>query len=423
MQSYEKDASRLIASRLMNGFLTVLGLYRVSGERVWGSCMRNDRTVVDLFCGAGGLSEGFRQAGFHVVAGSDYDPAAGRTFAATHPEATFFGGRIQDLAVGDILSATGLKKGDLEVLVGGPPCQGYSVYNHGRGVDDPRAGLFREYLRIVAGLMPKWLVMENVSGLTSIADGGIIREIEAGMDALGYKVKWQILKAEEYGVPQERRRIVFIANRIGAPIRHPQRTHGPGLRPYVTIWDAISDLPPLENGDGQGTEKYLSPPSTEYQAALREGARRLVNHSASRLAAVNVERMRHIPPGGSWRDIPFDLLPAGMKKAKRSDHTKRYGRPRKTDLACTILTKCDVHWGAYIHPVQDRAFTVREAARLQAFPDTFEFLGSRTEQYVQVGNAVPPLLGRAIANALIESGKSSIKSKPSRIGAAELLMA
>lgn len=373
--------------------------------------MRNDKTVVDLFCGAGGLSEGFRQAGYTVVAGSDYDPAAGRTFAATHPESTFFAGRIQDLQVSHILKATGLKKGELEVLVGGPPCQGYSVYNHGRGVDDPRAGLFREYLRIVKGLMPKWLVMENVSGLTSIANGGIIREIEEGMNALGYKVKWEILKAELYGVPQERRRIVFIANRIGAPIAHPAPTHGPGLKPLVTIWDAISDLPRLENGDTQGVSEYQTPPDTAYQDALRRGASVLANHSSSRLSRVNMDRMRHIPPGGSWRDIPFDLLPAGMQKAKRSDHTKRYGRPRKTDLSCTILTKCDIHWGAYIHPEQDRSLTVREAARLQSFPDTFHFLGSRTEQYVQVGNAVPPLLGKAIAEALSAS-RDNFEARP-----------
>lgn len=370
-----------------------------------------DKTVIDLFCGAGGLSEGFRQAGYTVVAGSDYDPAAGRTFAATHPEATFFEGRIQDLAVSDILRATGLRKGDLEVLVGGPPCQGYSVYNHGRGVDDPRAGLFREYLRIVEGLMPKWLVMENVSGLTSIANGGIIREIEAGMSALGYKVEWQILKAELYGVPQERRRIVFIANRIGAPIEHPLPTHGPGLKPFVTIWDAISDLPRLNNGDTHGVSDYSAPPATSYQAELRGNASTLANHSASRLSQVNMQRMSHIPPGGSWRDIPFDLLPAGMKKAKRSDHTKRYGRPKKADLSCTILTKCDVHWGAYIHPEQDRSLTVREAARLQSFPDTFHFLGSRTEQYIQVGNAVPPLLGRAIAESLLASSGKKVAHK------------
>jgi len=153
----------------------------------------------------------------------------------------------------------------------------------------------------------------------------------------------------------------------------------------------------------QGSDKYRTGPMNDYQRELRAGANRVPNHTASRLSSVNLDRMKHIPAGGSWRDIPFDLLPEGMKRAKRSDHTKRYGRPRKTDLSCTILTKCDVHWGAYIHPEQDRAISVREAARLQSFPDSFEFLGSRTEQYVQVGNAVPPLLGRAIAEALIQA--------------------
>ncbi|KRB31707.1 DNA cytosine methyltransferase [Mesorhizobium sp. Root172] len=357
-------------------------------------------TAIDLFCGAGGLSEGFRQAGYHILAGIDLDAPAGRTFLATHPEATFFCRRIQDVGVSDILNATGLKPGELDVLVGGPPCQGYSVYNHQRGTHDPRAGLFKEYLRLVEGLRPRWLVMENVSGLTSIAQGGIIREIEEGMGGLGYEVSWKILKAEEYGVPQERRRIVFVGNRIGATNAFPEPTHGPGLQPLVTIWDAISDLPPLQNGEKTGPDRYAGPPANAFQRELRKGVKRLTNHSAPKLSPVNEARMKHIPSGGSWRDIPFNLLPEGMKRAKRSDHTKRYGRPRKTDLACTILTKCDVHWGAYIHPDQDRALTVREAARLQSFPDSFEFEGSRTEQYVQVGNAVPPLLGRKIAQAI-----------------------
>ena len=365
--------------------------------------MHHNGTVIDLFCGAGGLSEGFRQAGFQVLAGSDFDVTAGRTFAASHGEARFLGGPIQELKVSRLLDVAGLVPGALDILVGGPPCQGYSVYNHQRGVHDPRASLFKEYLRIVAGLRPRWLVMENVSGLTSIAGGGIMREIEEGMGALGYSVRHKILKAEEYGIPQERRRIFFIANRIGAPIAFPQPTHGPGLRPFISVWDAISDLPLLVNGDGVGTRMYEAPPFTAFQRELRRGASELLNHSASRLARINEARMTHIPPGGSWRDIPFDLLPEGMKRAKRSDHTKRYGRPRKTDLACTILTKCDVHWGAYIHPEQNRAITVREAARLQSFPDKFGFLGSRTEQYVQVGNAVPPLLGRAVAKAILKS--------------------
>ncbi|PSM16689.1 DNA cytosine methyltransferase [Nitratireductor sp. StC3] len=362
-------------------------------------------TAIDLFCGAGGLSEGFRQAGFHVLAGQDFDEQAGATFAATHHEATFIGGPIQNVTPQQLLKAAGMKRGEADVIVGGPPCQGYSVYNHQRGVDDPRAGLFREYLRIVEGIYPRWIVMENVTGITSIADGGIVREITQGMNQLGYRVEMKVLKAEEYGVPQERRRVFFIATRTDCPILFPEPTHGEGLEPFVTVWDAISDLPVLRNGAGSDLAKYAKSPQNSYQALLRGDCMQVTNHSAPRLAQINEKRMTHIPPGGSWRDIPLDLLPAGMRRAKRSDHTKRYGRPRKTDLACTILTKCDVHWGAYIHPTQNRSFSVREAARLQSFPDFFKFQGSRTEQYVQVGNAVPPLLGKKVAESLIAASK------------------
>ena len=364
--------------------------------------MSKRRTAVDLFCGAGGLSAGLEMAGFTVLAGNDLFEAAGKTFEATHPNAKFFGEPIQDLKIDKLLHDTGLKKGELTVLVGGPPCQAYSVYNHQRGMHDERAQLFRQYLRVVEGLNPEWIVMENVSGIFSIAGGEAVHAIETELRALGYNVEYQIMRAEQYGVPQERRRVVFIGNRIGAPISHPQPTHGPGLVPLVTIADAISDLPPLENGEDPGVQKYPLEPMTDYQKALRGNAVEVTCHAAPRLGKVNVERMTHIPPGGSWRDIPFDLLPAGMKRAKRSDHTKRYGRMTWDGQACTILTKCDIHWGAYLHPEQDRAISVREAARLQSFPDSFEFVGSKTEQYVQVGNAVPPLLGKAIGLTLLE---------------------
>jgi DNA (cytosine-5)-methyltransferase 1 len=371
-------------------------------------------TAIDLFCGAGGLSEGFRQAGYHVLVGQDFDDAAGATFASTHHEAKFVGGPIQDVDAGDLLRSAGLKRGELDVLIGGPPCQGYSVYNHQRGVADPRAGLFREYLRIVDGLRPRWLVMENVTGITSIAGGGIVGEIQDGMRRLGYRVEMQVVKAEQYGVPQERRRVIFIGTRLSANIVFPEQTHGPDLRPYVSIWDAISDLPPLKNGEAPGLLPYAKLPQNSYQALLRGDRTRVENHAAARLSRINEQRMNHIPPGGSWRDIPVRLLPEGMKRAKRSDHTKRYGRPKKTDLACTILTKCDVHWGAYIHPVQNRAFTVREAARLQSFPDSFVFSGSRTEQYVQVGNAVPPLLGKAIAEGILKADRAAKQKSSGR---------
>ena len=360
-------------------------------------------TAIDLFCGAGGLSEGFRQAGFRILAGNDIDPFAARTFAASHAEARFLPGPIENIDARDLLAAVGLERGQLYCLIGGPPCQAFSVYNHQRGLHDRRSGLFHEYLRIVAGLMPKWVVMENVTGITSAGKGHAVDNILAGLGELGYAVEMRTLRAEDYGVPQERRRIFFLGNRVGSGIRWPEPTHGKHLEPFVTVWDAIGDMPALRNGESpEEPLPYAAAPATEYQAYLRGNATHVLNHEAPHLQSINLRRMRHIPEGGNWCDIPFDLLPAGMQRARRCDHTKRYGRLRKDGLASTILTKCDLHWGAYIHPEQDRTLTVREAARLQSFPDWFEFSGPRTEQYVQVGNAVPPLLAKQIGLALVE---------------------
>lgn len=382
-------------------------------------------TIVDLFCGAGGLSEGFRQAGGSVLVGNDFDAIAGETFQATHPEAKFLSGPIQNFSVNDFLKAAGLKKGELDCLVGGPPCQGFSVYNHQRGMHDERSSLYREYLRVVEGLSPKWVVLENVTGMSSAGGGAAVAAILEGLVALGYHVEKQILKAEEFGIPQERRRIVFIGNRLGLPILWPEPTHGRGLLPFVTVKDAIGDLPPLLNGETPSSTR-LKTTNSAYQKMLRGRAAFVQNHSAPKLSMVNMERMKHIPQGGSWRDIPVELLPEGMKRAKRSDHTKRYGRLRWDGLASTILTKCDLHWGAYIHPAQDRSLSVREAARFQSFPDWFIFKGSRTEQYVQVGNAVPPLLGRRIAEAIQSAShvrQSVSKCRPRHLSKAELMAA
>lgn len=368
-------------------------------------------TAIDLFCGAGGLSHGFTQAGFQVLAGNDYDEVAGETFAATHPDAKFIGGPIENVTANSLLKTARIRAGQLDCLIGGPPCQGFSVYNHQRGMHDKRSVLFREYLRLVEGIRPKWVVMENVTGITSAGSGAAVDAIVTALGELGYSVEKRILRAEEYGVPQERRRVVFIGNRIGKPIIWPTPTHGEDLAPLVTIRDAISDLPAVENGIDPGDLPYAKRASSSYQREMRRGCRRVTNHSAPKLAAINLERMKFIPQGGSWRDIPFELLPKGMQRARRCDHTKRYGRLRWDGLASTILTKCDLHWGAYVHPQQDRVLTVREAARLQSFPDTFNFAGSRTQQYVQVGNAVPPLLGRIIAEAIIEASASRSAAK------------
>ena len=362
-------------------------------------------TAIDLFCGAGGLSEGFRQAGFHVLAGNDCDKYAGETFASTHKEAAFLPGPIEKIAASKFLKVTGLKKGELDCLIGGPPCQAFSVYNHQRGLHDKRSGLFKEYLRIVDGLRPKWVVMENVTGITSAGNGKAVRSILYGLESLGYDVETQILRSEDFGVPQERRRVFFVGNRLGLPIMWPTPTHGPDLKPFVTVGDAISDLPVLLNGEDLGVNSYRCSPQSNYQTTLRRGSTQVHNHAAPKLAKINLQRMKYIPQGGSWRDLPPRLLPAGMKMARRCDHTKRYGRLRMDGLSSTVLTKCDLHWGAFIHPEQDRVLTVREAARLQSFPDWFCFLGPRTEQYVQVGNAVPPLLGRQVADAVLKAHK------------------
>jgi DNA (cytosine-5)-methyltransferase 1 len=367
-------------------------------------------TAIDLFCGAGGLSEGFRQAGFHILAGNDIDEAAGKTYTATHHDTKFLSGPIQSISADNLLGAANMAPGELDVLIGGPPCQAYSVYNHQRGIHDARADLFREYLRQVEGLQPKWVVMENVTGITSIANGSIPGTIKAEFARLGYRVDHAVLKSEDYGVPQERHRIFFIGTKTDAPIYFPEKTHGPGFERFTTIWEAISDLPRVENGQDPGVVDYASPPDGWYQHYVRRKSVKVHNHAAPKLGSINLERIQHVPQGGSWRDIPFELLPAGMKKAKRSDHTKRYGRMSPGKPSCTILTKCDIHWGAYIHPVQNRAITVREAARIQSFPDWFSFLGSKTDQYVQVGNAVPPLLGRRVAETLLTTNVEKIRA-------------
>ena len=366
-------------------------------------------TAIDLFSGAGGLSIGFQQAGFNVVAANDFDQYAAATYQLNHPHTRFISGPIETITAEQFLDGSGLHQGGLDVLVGGPPCQAFSVYNHQRGMHDERSGLFREYLRVVHNLLPKIVVIENVTGITSVDEGRAVDEIKEGLAELGYHVESNILKAEEYGVPQVRRRIFFIGSRSNRPIRWPMPTHAAdrdifsvlaNLKPLVTVDEAIGDLPPLKNNEGAERMPYSAVPVSEYQRQARSGSEWVFNHVAPQLAPINLERMAHIPQGGSWRNLPHHLLPAGMKRANRSDHTKRYGRLHPDGQACTILTRCDVHWGAYIHPYQDRAITVREAARFQSFPDIFQFLGSRGEQYKQIGNAVPPLLALAVAKVV-----------------------
>lgn len=174
------------------------------------------------------------------------------------------------------------------------------------------------------------------------------------------------------------------------------------LAKFTTVEEAIGDLPPLSCGEkGEAVKDYASEPQNDYQRMMRIGSGGIYNHESPKLSDINLKRMKYIKPGGNWTDIPFELLPKGMQRARRSDHTMRYGRVRPDGLASTILTKCDPHWGAFFHYSQDRSFTVREAARLQSFPDHFVFCGNMAEQFAQVGNAVPPLLAKALGRSIL----------------------
>jgi DNA (cytosine-5)-methyltransferase 1 len=377
---------------------------------------------VDLFCGAGGIAEGFRQAGFDCLYGNDINPDAMATFHLNHPDAVADTRSIEDIDVAAIRRQLKLRKGELDALVGGPPCQGFSINAPGRFLEDARNALFNHYIRFLEEFRPKTLMFENVPGMLSIADGGIFQEIMSEISARGYQLSAQILFAAHYGVPQERWRVIILGSRDGYAPLHPMPTHNAlgranfrggramtfnplplernFLKPVVTVEQAIADLPRLKMGEGAEEMRYSRSPHSPYAHAMRKDSLCVFNHFAPQLSAQNIERLKHIKPGGSWRDIPHHLLPKGMQAARRSDHTKRYGRLRPDSPAGTVMTKCDPHWGAVFLPDQDRSLTVREAARLQSFPDSYRFLGPRVAQYVQVGNAVPVLLARAVGRAL-----------------------
>ncbi|MBX3068824.1 MAG: DNA cytosine methyltransferase [Cryobacterium sp.] len=383
-------------------------------------------TMIDLYAGAGGLTEGLREAGFRSLYANELVPTYAETFMANHEGSVVDARNIREVDACNIRKALGLKQGMLDLIAGGPPCQGFSINAPKRSAEDLRNHLFREFLRFVDEFQPRAVLIENVPGLVSFEQGATLESILRSLSELNYSAEVQILYAPHYGVPQTRWRTIILAlrgNNQDALSAYPKPIHHAPMRinftsryagrdivaiprsvllpTYTSIHQAIGDLPVLQNGEiGPKVKPYRTAPTNEFQRALRTGSEGVFNHEAARLSDLNLKRFSHIPQGGNWTDIPIELLPKGMRSARRSDHTKRYGRIRPDGLASTILTKCDPHWGAFIHYEQDRAFTVREAARLQSFPDSYRFTGSRVEQYEQVGNAVPPLLAAAVGRSI-----------------------
>ncbi len=387
--------------------------------------MNNDLIMMDLFSGAGGLSEGLSEAGFHSLFATEIIPQYAATYQRNHSSAKVVTADIRELDADQVRNDLGIERGAIDLLAGGPPCQGFSINAPIRSVLDQRNHLFKEYLRFVDAFAPRAILIENVPGLVSFEHGATLHAILDSLAELGYGADVRILGAAYYGVPQMRWRTIILGLRgkVLPSTAFPDPIYHAPIRPnftttfdghsllkipspeasarFTTVREAIGDLPPLKSGErGKQVKDYLCDPMCDYQRRARLGSTGVYNHEAPRLSTENQERLHYIKPGGNWTDIPDDLLPKGMQRARKSDHTKRYGRVTPDGLASTILTKCDPHWGAYFHYEQDRSFTVREAARIQSFPDSFVFTGSQVQQFAQVGNAVPPLLAEAVGIAL-----------------------
>ncbi len=382
--------------------------------------------VVDLFSGAGGLSAGFQEAGFGIHAGIDSWQPACDSFAVNHPDATVHCRNIRKIDVEDVFDE-GTAEPDL--VLGGPSCQGFSTAGgfgrNGRQEGDERNSLFLEFIRFVDSLAPQWVVMENVPGLLLYRKGTIAKEVIKQFRLIGYYVVPIILLAADYGVPQLRRRLFFIGNRTGAPVPIPIPTNGdPDLwsgfalpfahlsrvgnkngsreqQPHVSFLEACGDLPPLLPGETWEGEGYPSNSQAAYQAWAREGSPGLTLHQAFSLGKFDAEAIPHIGVGENWTALPPHLKKGRFGRIRPYDATTLLQRLRPDKPAYTITTKFNEGTtGAFIHPSQDRTLSIREAARLQGFRDSFSFCGSPAEIRKQIGNAVPPLLGFRIAEAI-----------------------
>jgi DNA (cytosine-5)-methyltransferase 1 len=372
-------------------------------------------TAVDLFCGAGGASLGLVRAGYDLRLAADIDPKCGMTHKANLP-GEFLGADLRSVDVDKILTTAGVAAGELDLLWGSPPCQGFSIMG-ARVVWDERNNLFREVLQLAREAGPRCVVIENVPGLVTLAGGAYLRAILQGLDDAGYEAACAELLAAQYGAPQMRWRLIIIAWRrdlgITAGYGFPMPSAGTGnigdllpnctitpeqMKGFITTREAIGDLPVIKAGDEKNL--YTGVPSGPYQQMMRAGLdTELFNHYAARLSDANLKRLALLKPGQDWRDLPHDMLPPGMQRALRKDHTRRYRRMTWDGVPRSVITRFrDPKSGEYTHPEQNRTISIREAARLQGFPDSFAFHGDKSSQYDQVGNAVPVPLAEAIAH-------------------------
>jgi DNA (cytosine-5)-methyltransferase 1 len=351
--------------------------------------------VIDLFAGVGGLSLGFEKKGFDVVLANEYDASIAASYIANHKNTKMIVGDITSL---DLEDTFGKLAGTIDVVIGGPPCQGFSQKGQRKTIHDERNFLFKYYVSVVELVNPKYFVMENVPNLLT-AEGGYFRhEIEELFNKLGYSLEYGVLNASDYGVPQNRRRAVIIGKLNGDAPKLPVPK-----RNDVTIWDAISDLAYLESGEGSEEQEYKYPAESDYEKMLRKDSSKLFNHIATKHSPLALERLALIPPNAGREVLPKEHL-------TKSIYSGTWTRMKKDEISVTITTRFDTpSSGKFTHPFLNRAITVREAARIQSFPDNFHFVGNKGSQMKQVGNAVPPLLAAAIAEVIMNDIKEESK--------------
>jgi DNA (cytosine-5)-methyltransferase 1 len=386
--------------------------------------------LIDLFSGVGGISAGFHWAGFSTIIANEYDKEIGEAYKANFPDTRTIVEDIRKIDFTQLMKELKIKKGEIDVIAGGPPCQGFSMANRKRIEQDDRNLLFLEFVRAVKVFQPKCFLIENVVGMTAekvaikSSEKKVVDSMTDFFHDIGYQISFKCFKAEEHGVPQIRRRVIVIGTclknkfddlkylRIGnlkkeflskeevSKIKDIQHTlffdeMDTGIKYPTTVWEAISDLPQIEAGEGAEKMNYISKPKNEYQNLLRKNSHEVCNHFSTPHSSDVIERIKLIKQGENFNHLPPELQ-------TKSVHSGAFGRLVAESLSPTITTRFDTpSTGRVIHPFLHRTLTVREAARIQSFPDDFKFIGSRTSQGKQVGNAVPPLVAKKIAEMFI----------------------
>lgn len=343
---------------------------------------------IELFAGAGGMATGAKQAGVKVCIAVENNISAAQTYMQNHKETT--------VVIDDIENVTEFrfnKKNEVIVLFGGPPCQGYSYSNRKtRNSQNPKNWLFKEFLRCANLIMPDWIIMENVPGLKRMDNGFFLKTICDDLHKLGYTPSVKILNSVNFGIPQKRERLFIVASKNGIVFEFPE---GDFINNPVTVKDAIADLPSLKNGSMEDELFYKTKAMSQYAKMLRGRCKKVKQNFVSKNSDLVIERYKHIRQGHNWKDIPIELM-ANYRDSSRC-HSGIYRRLNENEPAVIIS---NYRKSMIIHPTENRGLSLREAARLQSFPDDYEFVGSLDQKQQQVGNAVPPLLAKAIFTQL-----------------------